>query len=66
MKTDQGEEVTKTDFYTQKEYGKDEINKKSVVPYIVDLEEIRGTGEDKISKILFYSKFSVININILE
>ena len=57
MKTDQGEEVTKTDFYTQKEYGKDEINKKSVVPYIVDLEEIRGTGEDKISKILFYSKF---------
>ena len=57
MKTDQGEEVTKTDFDTQKEYGKDESNKMSVVPYIVNVEAIRGTDEDKVSKVLFYSKY---------
>ena len=40
-----------------KEYGKDESNKMSVVPYIVNVEAIRGTDEDKVSKVLFYSKY---------
>ena len=49
-----------TDFTDQKEYGKQEEYKKSVVPYIVDLEYIRGKDvEDNnyISKILIYSRF---------
>ena len=61
MKKDQGEEVIKTDFDTQKEYGKDETNKKSIIPYIVDLKKIRGqdtdSNDDYVSKVLFYSKY---------
>ena len=57
MKTDQGEEIIKTDFKEQKEYGKDESNEMTVVPYIIDVEKFRGISEeDKVSKILFYSK----------
>ena len=68
MKKDQGEEIIKTDFDTQQEYGKDESNKKSIIPYIVDLKKIRGENTDNdddeydnadkdyISKVLFYSK----------
>ena len=59
MLTNQGEEIIKTDFVKQQEYGKEESNKKSVIPYIVNLEKIRGndTSNDYISKILFYSKY---------
>ena len=47
-----------TDFTEQKEYGKQEEYKKSVQPYIVDLEYIRGNTQDNyISKILIYSRF---------
>ena len=56
MKKDQGEEIVSTDFIEQKEYGVDEVNKKSVIPYIIDVEKIRGNNETSyISKILFYS-----------
>ena len=59
MKKDQGEEIIKTDFNKQQEYGKDESSKKSVIPYIVNLEKIRGDDTSNyISKILFYSKFN--------
>ena len=70
MKKDQGEEIIKTDFDTQQEYGENESNKKSIIPYIVDLKKIRGKNTDNddddndndnddgdyISKVLFYSK----------
>ena len=58
IKKDQGEEIEATDFLAQKEYGKEEIYKKSVIPYIVDLTKIRGKNDtDYISKVLFYSKY---------
>ena len=57
MKKDQGEEIVKTDFLTQKEYGKDESSKKSVIPYIVNVETLRGTDENYVSKVLFYSRY---------
>ena len=50
--------IEKTDYTTQQEYGKDEESKKSIVPYIVDLEYLRGTDTtDYVSKVLFYSQF---------
>ena len=46
-----------TDFEEQKEYGKQEEYKMSVMPYIVDLERIRGSSEtDYVSKLLIYSE----------
>ena len=46
-----------TDFNEQKEYGKQEEFKKSIIPYIIDLETIRGNSEnDYVSKILIYSQ----------
>jgi hypothetical protein len=46
-----------TDFIEQKEYGKQEEFKKSIIPYIIDLETIRGDSQtDYISKILIYSQ----------
>ena len=58
VKKDQGEEIIRTDFVTQQEYGRDESSKKSVIPYIVDVEKIRGNDtSDYVSKILFYSKY---------
>ena len=56
MKTDQGEEIVKTDFNTQKEYGQDETYKKSIIPYIIDVTKLRGEGENYVSKVLFFSK----------
>ena len=60
VKTKQGVNIESTDFNEQKEYGQDESQSttKTVVPYIVDLEKIRGdTSKEYISKVLFYSKF---------
>ena len=48
--------IENTDFEEQKEYGKQEEYKKSVMPYIVDLEEIRGNETDYVSKMLIYSQ----------
>ena len=48
-----------TDFSEQKEYGRQEEYKKSIMPYIVDLEKIRKestTDDDYISKIIIYSQ----------
>jgi len=64
VRKEPGVEVTKTDFTAQKIYGEDENNKKSLIPYIVDLIKIRGeeTDENKISKILFYSRNSELQM----
>ena len=57
-----------TDFSEQREYGKQEEYKKSVVPYIVDLEAIRKgvTEENYISKILIFSKFLEMQMYYLD
>ena len=57
MKKDKGEEIVSTDFDEQREYGESESSKKSIIPYIVDVEKIRGKDEvNYISKVLFYAK----------
>ena len=49
--------IEPTDFYEQKEYGKQEEFKKSIIPYIIDLDAIRGTSQtDYVSKMLIYSQ----------
>ena len=50
--------IEQTDFVEQKEYGKQEEYKKTIIPYILDLEAIRGDDgtDDYISKILIYSQ----------
>ena len=46
-----------TDFEEQKEYGKQEDFKKSVIPYILDLETLRGDSfTDYVSKVLIFSQ----------
>ena len=46
-----------TGFDEQKEYGKQEEFKKSVTPYIVDLETLRGNSvTDYVSKVLIFSQ----------
>ena len=46
-----------TDFEEEKEYGKQEDFKKSVIPYIVDLETLRGNSTtDYVSKVLIFSQ----------
>ena len=60
IKKDQGVEIESTDFTAQKEYGRDENleTTKTVVPYIIDLDKIRGdSSQEYISKILFYSTY---------
>ena len=57
MKKNQGVTVEKTDFTTLKEYGQDEETKKSIIPYIVDVNTLRGeSSTDYVSKVLFYSQ----------
>ena len=57
VKKDQGVTVEHTDFTTLKEYGQDEETKKSVIPYIVDVNTLRGTSDtDYVSKVLFFSQ----------
>ena len=60
IRKEEGERITRTGFDEQKKYGQDESNKFSVMPYIVDLKAIRGeeTDPNKVSKILFYSENS--------
>jgi len=50
--------IKQTDFDAQEEYGRQEEYKKSIMPYIVDLEKIRGndTQTDYVSKLLIYSQ----------
>ena len=64
VRKEPGVEVISTDFKTQQKYGEGENNKKTFVPYIVDLKKIRGeeSDENKISKILFYSQNSELNM----
>ena len=64
IRKEPGVEVVSTDFNTEQKYGLDENNKKSLIPYIVDLKKIRGeeTEATKISKILFYSRNSELQM----
>jgi len=64
IRKEPGVEVISTDFKTQQKYGEDENNKKTFVPYIIDLKKIRGeeSSENKTSKILFYSQYSELNM----
>ena len=64
IRKEAGVEIQKTDFNTQQKYGEDENNKKSLVPYIVDLKAIRGeeSSANKTSKILFYSENSELQM----
>ena len=57
MRNDQGEMIQVTDNTTEKEYGQDEDIKKSVVPYIIDLNYLRNkqSDTDYTSKVLLYS-----------
>ena len=67
IRKEAGVEIEKTDFVTQKYYGQDENQKKSLMPYIVDLKKIRGEEADvnKTSKILFYSENSELQMYYL-
>ena len=57
IKKDQGEMIEHTDYTTLKEYGQNEKSKKSVIPYIVDVNILRNkTENDYVSKVLFYSQ----------
>ena len=58
IKKDQGVIVEKTGFDTLKEYGADENTRKSVIPYIIDMDTLRGdeTQSDYVSKVLFFSQ----------
>ena len=62
IRKEPGVEIEKTDFEEQRQYGQDENNKMSLMPYIVDLEKIRDNNGTKISKILFYSKNSELQM----
>ena len=50
--------IKQTEFHTLEPYGNDEQYKMSIIPYIVDLETIRGddTKSDYVSRVMFYSK----------
>ena len=58
MKRNAGELIEHTDYTSSKEYGQEEYMKKSVVPYIIDLNILRNkTSETEyVSKVLFYSQ----------
>ena len=64
IRKEPGVEIERTDFTEQKKYGQDENSKMSIIPYIVDLEKLRGEESDpnKISKILFYSQSSELQM----
>ena len=50
--------IEPTDFEKQKEYGAREEYEKTVMPYIIDLELIRGDSKDNyVSKLLLYSRY---------
>ena len=56
--------IKQTDFEAQEEYGREEERKKSIIPYIVHLEEIRGKYYD--SKLLFYSQILEIQMYYID
>ena len=68
IRKERGVEIERTNFIDQKKYGMDESLKKSIIPYIVDLQKIRGedSESDKISKILFYSQYSELQMYIIK
>ena len=56
-----------TDFEEEREYGKQEEYKKSVMPYIVDLSKVRGDSEtDYASKVLIYSQYLEMEMYYLD
>ena len=58
IRTGENTYIKQTDFNTQEEYGRQEQYKLSIMPYILDLKEIRGLDNttDYVSKVLLYSK----------
>ena len=64
VRKEAGVVIQKTDFNTQQKYGMHDNYKMSLIPYIVDLKAIRGeeSDVDKISKILFYSEHSELQM----
>ena len=59
--------INSTDFTEQKEYGKREEYQKTMMPYIVDLNLIRGNSTDNyISKLLIYSRYLEMQIYYLD
>ena len=58
--------IESTDFKTQKEYGKREEYEKTIMPYIVDLNLIRGETDDYVSKILLYSQYLELQMYYLD
>ena len=59
--------INKTDFTEQREYGIKENYLKTVMPYIVDLELIRGNSQDDyVSKLLIYSRYLEMQMYYLD
>ena len=59
--------INSTNFYEQRTYGNREEYQKTMMPYIVDLELIRGdSAEDYVSKILIYSRYLEMQMYYLD
>ena len=59
--------INQTNFSEQKEYGKREEYQKTLMPYIVDLELIRGKSkENYVSKLLLYSRYLEMQMYYLD
>ena len=59
--------INQTNFSEQKEYGKREEYQKTLMPYIVDLELIRGKSKDNyVSKLLLYSRYLEMQMYYLD
>ena len=61
------EYINSTDFVEQREYGKREEYQMTMMPYILDLEKIRGDSEDNyISKVLIFSRYLEMQMYYLD
>ena len=59
--------INSTDFDEQREYGKREEYQKTMMPYIVDLELIRGNSTDNyVSKVLIFSRYLEMQMYYLD
>ena len=58
--------IESTNFAEQKEYGNKEEYLKTMMPYILDLEKIRGPDDIYVSKILLYSRYLEMQMYYLD
>ena len=59
--------INSTDFFEQREYGRREEYQKTLMPYILDLELIRGDPKGNyVSKILLYSRYLEMQMYYLD